>query len=68
MVEFLIEEGCFNAGRINKFGKSKDSTDETLIPPYTVVTLIKKEDNYAVLKVAKDNKDYHFDMDMSCAN
>ena len=68
MVEFRIEEGCFNAGRINKFGKSKDSTDETLIPPYTVVTLIKKEDDYAVLKVAKDNKHYHFDMDMSCAN
>ena len=67
MVEFHIKRGCFNAGRINKFGKScYPSEMETLIPPYTVVKLISKEDNYAILEVAKDNKDYNIDMKMSC--
>ena len=68
MVEFRIKKGCFNAGKINKIGKSKFAGEmETLIPPYTVLTLISKEEDYAVLEVAKDNNDHDFSMKVSCA-
>ena len=68
MVEFHIKEGCYNAGRINKFGESVYPNEkETLIPPYTVVKLLDKESDYAILEVAKDNKKYGFNMNVSCA-
>ena len=67
IVEFHIKEGCYNAGRINKFGESiYPNEKETLIPPYTVLTLISKEEDYAVLEVAKDNNDHDFNMKVSC--
>ena len=68
MVEFRIKKGCLNAGRINKFGKSiYPSEKETLIPPYTVLTLKRKKHDYVVLEVARDNKHFGFDMRVSCA-
>ena len=63
IVQCNIKEYCFNAGQINKFGKSFFFVEkETLIPPYTVVTLISREEDYIVLDVAQDNKDHDFDM------
>ena len=37
---------------------------ETLIPPFTVVKIVSKEDDgkYMTLDVAKDNKDHDFEM------
>ena len=55
-----------NAGKINDFGQSiSEHEKETLIPPYTVVTLKSRDSKYITVDVAKDNKSYNFDMTVS---
>ena len=66
IVEFCIKKGWHNAGRIYKIGESCYAYEkETLIPPYTVLTLKSRTKNYAVWEVAKDNKGHDFNMRVS---
>ena len=66
LVEFRIPKECYNAGKINEFGQSYyPAEEETLIPPYTVVKFMIKEDKHIVLEVAKDNQDFNLDTEVS---
>lgn len=66
MVEINVEKGCFNAGKINKFGKSCYPTEEeTLIPPYSVFKVDKIDGYNYCLSLARDNKNYDFDHEVS---
>ena len=48
---------------INKFGESVFGDEaETLIPPFTVVTLKSRKDDYIEVDVARDNKNFGFSM------
>ena len=63
IVKCNIKKGCFNAGKINEFGQSASEHEkETVIPPYTVVTLKSRDIDYITVDIAKDNKNYNFDM------
>lgn len=60
-LKFNIEKCCYNAGKINKFGKSDyPSEEETLIPPYSAVYVRKHEGNFFELDLAQDNKSVDF--------
>ena len=61
LIEFNIEEDCYNAGKINSFGQScNPEKEETLIPPYSVCIVKKKEEDKIVLDLAFDNQNYDF--------
>ena len=59
IITFNIEKNCLNAAKIESIGSSyvKDE-DETLIPPYSVCTVVKRDDYEFELNLAFDNKDY----------
>jgi len=63
IVKFNVKKGCYNAGIINKIGRScTKSEEETLIPPYSHCKFEKKEeDGTIVLNLAYDNKDQSLD-------
>ncbi|CAI2375708.1 unnamed protein product [Moneuplotes crassus] len=52
---YRIPKGCYNAGKIGERSKY-EIEEETLIPPYTLYTVTKKERNELWLDVCKDNK------------
>ena len=62
IVKFSIPSACYNAGQINKFGKSRFPTEqETLIPPYTAVRMTKRDKKQIAVEVTRDNKNVNFD-------
>ena len=66
MIKFNIPQDCYNAGKINCFGKSWNPGEkETLIPPYTSIKMKKIDEttslNYYEVDVAKDNQHVKFD-------
>ena len=66
IIKFKIPPGCFNAGSINEIGNSYiPDRVETLISPYTVMMMRKKDENMITLNLAKDSKDFDFSMKLS---
>ena len=58
MVKFNIPKYCWNAGKLNWIEISSfEDEDETLIPPYSVCTVVERNDNYFELNLAFDNQD-----------
>ena len=63
LLKFCIKKRCFNAGRINYFGKScYPNENETLIPPYSAVNVVEHRNGYLELELARDNKTLDFSM------
>ena len=62
LIQFSIKNGCFNAGKINNFGKSAyEEQKETLIPAYSACYIKVKEEKSILLYLAKNNKKYNFE-------
>ena len=62
-VQFNVKAGCFNAGRVNSFGKSYNPDEnDTLIPPYSAVYVKSHTLGFLELDLAKDNKKLDFSM------
>ena len=67
IVEFLIPEGCMNAGLINQIGKSEHSyEEELLIPPYTLAKMISRDRESIKVEIATDNKSKGFEVPVTC--
>ena len=62
LIIFNIKKYCYNAGKINCFGKSYyRHENETLIPPFSVCIPKKIKKCKIKLDLARDNKKYGFD-------
>ena len=57
LIQFSIKNGCFNAGKINNFGKSAyEEQKESLIPAYSACYIKVKEEKSILLYLARNNK------------
>ena len=62
LIEFNIKKFCYNAGKLNCFGKSCYSDEnETLIPPFSVCIPKKIKKGRIELDLVRDNKKYGSD-------